>query len=266
MRKWRYTLAARIIAGVLFMILAMGTLLGAGACVALYQYNAFNDEGKELFEEAADYLMSREINLVENALMWSDDTVTAMPTPTPMRTSEAVLSEVTPEPMDEGELLVTPAPVPASTTVPAEVPAETEIWPALTLPASLDPNHTNFRFAAYSQTGEQLLTNGDHMGSMAYREKTLTIYDAGPVQYVAKAYATWGEAVEAETRLHTENWYASTTVEDTKGTWVLNGSYRPREARIARATISSLKGHRSSREPPPRPHRITSASPCRFRS
>ncbi len=62
MRKWRYTLAARIIAGVLFMILAMGTLLGAGACVALYQYNAFNDGGKELFDAAADYLMARIMN------------------------------------------------------------------------------------------------------------------------------------------------------------------------------------------------------------
>ena len=60
MRKWRYTLAARIIAGVLFMILAMGTLLGVGACGALLQYNAFNDGGKELFEEAADYLMDYE--------------------------------------------------------------------------------------------------------------------------------------------------------------------------------------------------------------
>ncbi len=60
MRKWRYTLAARIIAGVLFMILAMGTLLGVGACGALFQYNAFNDGGKELFEEAADYLMDYE--------------------------------------------------------------------------------------------------------------------------------------------------------------------------------------------------------------
>lgn len=77
MRKWRYTLAARIIAGVLFMILAMGTLLGAGACVTLYQYNAFNDEGKELFEEAADYLMSRETAEIRNLLSnnwdgWTD--------------------------------------------------------------------------------------------------------------------------------------------------------------------------------------------------
>lgn len=57
MRNWNLTLAARIVAGVLFMIFAMGTLLGGGACVALFQYNAFNDGGKELFDEAADYLM-----------------------------------------------------------------------------------------------------------------------------------------------------------------------------------------------------------------
>ncbi len=32
MRKWNLTLAARMVAGMLFMIFAMGTLLGAGAC------------------------------------------------------------------------------------------------------------------------------------------------------------------------------------------------------------------------------------------
>ena len=77
MKKWNLTLAARIVAGVLFMIFAMGTILGAGACVALYQYNAFNDEGKELFEEAADYLMSRETAEIRNLLSnnwdgWTD--------------------------------------------------------------------------------------------------------------------------------------------------------------------------------------------------
>ena len=77
MKKWRYTLAARIVAGVLFMILAMGTLMGAGACVALYQYNAFNDGGEELFAEAADYLMSRETAEIRNLLSnnwdgWTD--------------------------------------------------------------------------------------------------------------------------------------------------------------------------------------------------
>ena len=50
-------MAARIVAGVLFMIFAMGTLLGVGACVALFKYNAFNDDGAELFNETADYLM-----------------------------------------------------------------------------------------------------------------------------------------------------------------------------------------------------------------
>ena len=68
MRKWRYTLAARIIAGVLFMILAMGTLLGTGACVALFQYNAFNDGGKELFDAAADYLMGHDKRQVQDLL------------------------------------------------------------------------------------------------------------------------------------------------------------------------------------------------------
>ena len=77
MKQWKYTLAARIIAGVLFMIFAMGTLLGAGACVALYQYNAFNDDGEELFAEATDYLMSRETAEIRNLLSnnwdgWTD--------------------------------------------------------------------------------------------------------------------------------------------------------------------------------------------------
>lgn len=77
MKKWRYTLAARITAGVLFMILAMGTRLGAGACVALFQYNAFNDGGKELFDAAADYLMDRETAEIRNLLSgnwngWTD--------------------------------------------------------------------------------------------------------------------------------------------------------------------------------------------------
>ena len=68
MKKWRYTLAARIIAGVLFMILAMGTLLGAGACVALFQYNAFNDGGAELFDAAAEYLMGHDRRQIQALL------------------------------------------------------------------------------------------------------------------------------------------------------------------------------------------------------
>ena len=77
MRKWNLTLAARIVAGVLFMIFAMGTLLGAGACAALFQYNVFNDGGKELFDAAADYLMDRETAEIRNLLSsnwngWTD--------------------------------------------------------------------------------------------------------------------------------------------------------------------------------------------------
>ena len=77
MRKWNLTLAARIVAGVLFMLFAMGTLLGAGACAALFQYNAFNDGGAELFDAAADYLMDRETAEIRNLLSsnwngWTD--------------------------------------------------------------------------------------------------------------------------------------------------------------------------------------------------
>ena len=77
MKKWNLTLAVRIVAGVLFMIFAMGTLLGVGACAALFQYNAFNDGGKELFDEAADYLMSQETAEIRDLLSdnwngWTD--------------------------------------------------------------------------------------------------------------------------------------------------------------------------------------------------
>ena len=77
MRTWNLTLAARIVAGVLFMIFAMGTLLGAGGVAALFQYNAFNDGGKELFDAAADYLMDRETAEIRNLLSsnwngWTD--------------------------------------------------------------------------------------------------------------------------------------------------------------------------------------------------
>ena len=80
MRKWKYTLTARIIAGVLFMIFAMGTLLGAGGVVALFQTNAFYDGGKVLFDEAADYLMSQETAEIRDLLSdnwngWTDGMV-----------------------------------------------------------------------------------------------------------------------------------------------------------------------------------------------
>ena len=94
MRRWNLTLAARIVAGVLFMIFAMGTILGAGGVAALFQYNAFNDGGAELFDEAANYLMNREISLVGNALSWHEQETT----PQPQRTEGALLSDVTPEP------------------------------------------------------------------------------------------------------------------------------------------------------------------------
>ena len=38
-----------------------------------------------------------------------------------------------------------------------------------------------------------------------------------------------------------------------------------RDSAMARATFSSLKGHRSSMEPPPRPTSSTCDWPCRFR-
>ena len=241
MRKWRYTLAARIIAGVLFMILAMGTLLGVGACGALYQYNAFNDGGAELFDEAANYLMNREISLVGNALSWHEQETTPTPTPQPQRTEGALLSDVTPEPTQIPT--VTPVPDPADHPQTEQIPERTELpetmqtevpetWPEIELPISLDFGRTNFRFAVHSQAGELLLTNGDPSDCIAYRERPLTVAnEPGAVLHLVENYPAENVAREAEFALHRNSWVVSATIEEVEDTWQLDAYYRLRELR-----------------------------------
>ena len=237
MRKWNLTLAARIVAGVLLMIFAMGTILGAGGVVALFQYNAFNDGGKELFDEAANYLMNREISLVGNALSWHEQETT----PLPQRTEGALLSDVTPEPTQEPA--VTPAPDPADHPQTEQIPERTELpetmqtevpetWPEIELPISLDSGRTNFRFAVHSQAGELLLTNGDPSDCIAYRERPLTVAnEPGAVLHLVENYPTENVAREAEFALHRNSWVTSATIEEVEDTWQLDAYYRLRELR-----------------------------------
>jgi len=242
MRKWKYTLAARIVAGVLFMIFAMGTILGAGGVAALFQYNVFNDGGAGLFDEAAKYLMNREINLVGNALTWHEQETT----PQPQRTEGAMLSDMTPEPTQEPA--VTPAPDPADHSQTEQIPERTETpeiiqtelpetmqietWPAIDLPISLGPGRTNFRFAVHSQAGELLLTNGDPSDCIAYRERPLTVAnEPGAVRHLVENYPTEDAAREAEFVLHRSSWVTSATIEKVEDTWQLDAYYRLRELR-----------------------------------
>ncbi len=237
MRKWNLTLAARIVAGVLLMIFAMGTILGAGGVVALFQYNAFNDGGKELFDEAANYLMNREISLVGNALSWHEQETT----PLPQRTEGALLSDVTPEPTQEPA--VTPAPDPADHPQTEQIPERTELpetmqtevpetWPEIELPISLDSGRTNFRFAVHSQAGELLLTNGDPSDCIAYRERPLTVAnEPGALRHLVENYPTEDAAREAEFGLHRNSWVTSATIVEVEDTWRLDAYYRLRELR-----------------------------------
>ena len=237
MRKWNLTLAARIVAGVLFMIFAMGTFLGAGACVALFQYNAFNDGGAELFDEAANYLMNREISLVGNALSWHEQETT----PEPKQTEGAMLPDVTPEPTQNPT--VTPVPDPADHPQTEQIPERTELpetmqtevpetWPEIELPISLDSGRTNFRFAVHSQAGELLLTNGDPSDCIAYRERPLIVAnEPGALRHLVENYPTEDAAREAEFALHRNSWVTSATIEKVEDTWRLDAYYRLRELR-----------------------------------
>lgn len=191
MRKWRYTLAARIIAGVLFMILAMGTLLGAGACGALFQYNAFNDGGAELFDEAAQYLMGHDKRMVQNML-------------------EAYYNHPSSVAIDDTQ---------------GEAGASQRA--VITLPYYLYTNHTNFRFAAEDQ--DVTLSNGVPAEScFGYREEPWTIYTYGEVQHQIQEYPTQEEADRAANRLHDENRneYTNIYIQETSTGWQMDAYYR----------------------------------------
>lgn len=241
MKKWNLTLAARIVAGVLCMIFAMGTILGAGGVATLFQYNAFNDGGAELFDEAANYLMNREISLVGNALSWHEQETTPQPTPQPQRTEGALLSDVTPEPTQNPT--VTPVPDPADHPQMEQIPERTELpetmqtevpetWSEIELPISLESGRTNFRFAVLSQAGELLLTNGDPSGCIAYRERPLTVAnEPGALRHLVENYPTEDAAREAEFGLHRNSWVTSATIVEVEDTWRLDAYYRLRELR-----------------------------------
>ena len=200
MRKWNLTLIARIVAGVLFMIFAMGTLLGAGACVALFQYNAFNDGGAELFDEAAQYLMGHDKRMVQNML-------------------EAYYNHPSSVAVDDTQ---------------GEAGASQRA--VITLPYYLYTNHTNFRFAAEDQ--DVTLSNGVPAEScFGYREEPWIITTFDPqVQHINRVYSSAFEADVAAEELHKHGYgYVSTDIDKTAEGWVLTAHYQEKVERVVTA-------------------------------
>ena len=197
MKKWNLTLAARIVAGVLFMIFAMGTILGAGACVALFQYNAFNDGGAELFDEAADYLMGHDKRMVQDMLKayYYDPLSTAVDN-------------------TQGE---------------AGAPQRVVI----TLPYNLYTTHTNFRFTAENE--DVILSNGIPATScFGYREEPwiITTFDH-QVQHINRVYPSEFEADVAAAELHKQGYgYVSTDIDKTAEGWMLTAYYQQKTERV----------------------------------
>ena len=197
MRKWNLTLAARIVAGVLFMIFAMGTLLGAGACVALYQYNAFNDGGAELFDAAAQYLMDHDTNLVRSML---------------------------------GAYYYDPLSMTVDNT---QGEAGAPQRAVITLPYNLYTTHTNFRFTAENE--DVILSNGiPAENCFGYREEpwTITTFDS-QVQHINRVYPSEFEANVAAAELHKQGYgYVSTDIDKTAEGWMLTAYYQQKTERV----------------------------------
>ncbi|MBQ3486925.1 MAG: HAMP domain-containing histidine kinase [Clostridia bacterium] len=194
MRKWNLTLAARIVAGVLFMIFAMGTFLGAGACVALFQYNAFNDDGAELFDAAAEYLMDHDTNLVRSML---------------------------------GSYYYDPLSVTVDNT---QGEAGAPQRAVITLPYNLYTTHTNFRFTAENE--DVILSNGiPSENCFGYREEPWVIYTYGEVQHQIQEYPTQKEADWAADRLRDENRndYTNIYIQETSTGWQMDAYYRVKD-------------------------------------
>ena len=194
MKKWNLTLAARIVAGVLFMLFAMGTLLGAGACAALFQYNAFNDGGKELFDEAAEYLMGQDKRAAKRML-------------------EAYYTHPLSVSVDDTQ---------------GEAGASQRA--VITLPYNLYTTHTNFRFAVENQ--DVTLSNGVPAEScFGYREEPWTIYTYGEVQHQIQEYPTHKEADWAADRLRDENRneYTNIYIQETSTGWQMDAYYRVKD-------------------------------------
>lgn len=192
MRKWNLTLAARIVAGVLLMIFAMGTILGVGGVVALFQTNAFNDGGKELFDDACWYLMSRDITTVQQRL----------------EGSEALRWN-----MNKGTDSIDPLP---------NGPWE------LAVPIHLQSDRTNFRFDAGNK--DVFITNGDPTGCLAYREESWTLYlSREDDRHIAEVYPTEEEAYQALDRIHEQgSWLLTSSITETDNGWTLEARYQPR--------------------------------------
>ena len=192
MRKWNLTLAARIVAGVLLMIFAMGTILGVGGVVALFQTNAFNDGGKELFDDACWYLMSRDITTVQQQL----------------EGSEALRWN-----MNKGTDSIDPLP---------NGPWE------LAVPIHLQSDRTNFRFDAGNK--DVFITNGDPTGCLAYREESWTLYlSREDDRHIAEVYPTEEEAYQALDRIHEQgSWLLTSSITETDNGWTLEARYQPR--------------------------------------
>ena len=191
MKKWNLTLAARIVAGVLFMIFAMGTLLGAGACVALYQYNAFNDGGAELFDAAAVNLMAQDKSTAKIML-------------------EAYYNHPLSVAVDDTQ---------------GEAGASQRA--VITLPYNLYTTHTNFRFAAENE--DVTLSNGvPEESCFGYRVEPWTIYTYGEVQHQIQEYPTQKEANWAADRLRDENRneYTNIFIQETLTGWQMDAYYR----------------------------------------
>ena len=202
MRKWRYTLAARIVASVLFMIFAMGTILGVGGVVALFQYNAFNDGGAELFDDACWYLMSRDTTTVQQQL----------------EGSEALRWN-----MNKGTDSIDPLP---------NGPWE------LAVPIHLQSDRTNFRFDAGNK--DVFITNGDPTGCLAYREESWTLYlSREDDRHIAEVYPTEEEAYQALDRIHEQgSWLLTSSITETDNGWMLEARYQPR----AKLTVTARYG------------------------
>ena len=194
MKKWNLTLAARIVAGVLFMIFAMGTILGAGGVAALFQYNAFNDGGAELFDAAADSLMGRDTAVVRERLEGSD------------------VLRWNVNKGDGGESADSIAPLPNGPWV-------------IAVPTHLQSGRTNFRF--YVSNENVHISNGDPTGCLEYREEpwTLYLYDE-EVRHFAQTYATEDEANQAWEQLREESWFFNGQVEETASGWKMEANYQ----------------------------------------
>ncbi|MBQ6866538.1 MAG: HAMP domain-containing histidine kinase, partial [Clostridia bacterium] len=170
------------------------TLLGAGACVALYQYNAFNDGGAELFDAAAVNLMAQDKSTAKIML-------------------EAYYNHPLSVAVDDTQ---------------GEAGASQRA--VITLPYNLYTTHTNFRFTAENE--DVILSNGiPSENCFGYREEPWVIYTYGEVQHQIQEYPTQKEADWAADRLRDENRndYTNIYIQETSTGWQMDAYYRVKD-------------------------------------